>query len=81
MHKFKLIVDERERAIHIYGEECWTQNNIIWEKKTITTGDYAILFQNSSDKKELNSDQSSLEKTSMIYIIERKSLIDFAASF
>jgi ERCC4-type nuclease len=67
---FKLLVDERERSVHRYSLELWS--NIKWEKSTITIGDYAIIF---------NDEENETENTRIIYSIERKSLADFASSF
>ena len=64
-HVIKLIVDERERGVHKFASDYW--NSILWEKKTITIGDYAIILNNNEPR--------------ILFTIERKSLQDFAASF
>lgn len=68
---FKLIIDERERQIHVHAKEYLY--GFEWEKKTMTVGDYAITLQT------VTADGSI--QTQLIYAIERKTLADFVASF
>jgi ERCC4-type nuclease len=65
LHKFNLIVDERERAVHKYS---FLWEDIKWTKTTITVGDYAIVL-------------NDVDGSRILFTIERKSLQDFAASF